>query len=131
MTIKAQAMLLVNLSDQQRLLHSILANDPTIISNSTDYPEGGNNQTVLITTIVTIPIILLAVIVIICCYCPDLTAWIDAYINTDNRAESDRIYGNTVLRQQMEEEEKKKEDPVERRARLIEYFEKNAVQMVR
>ena len=93
--------------------------------------ENDNFETspLLLAAVIT-PIFFTILTACVCCYSPRLASAIDNLVNANNREESDRVYANTIRRQQMEEEERNMEDPIERRARLIDYFEKKLLKLV-
>ena len=77
-----------------------------------------------------VPIVLILIMGCMCCFCPGAFATIDDYINSIG-SQSDRDYGDAIVRRQIERDEKNKEAPDERRARLEEHFMKYRVKMVR
>jgi len=87
-------------------------------------------QKEIIAIVLILPIIFILIIGFTCCFCPGFFSKIDDCVNNIG-SQSDRVYGDAVVRRQIEEEEKNKEDPDERRARLDKHFEKHRVKMVR
>ncbi len=77
-------------------------------------------------------ILLLFLVAAALCLCDRhyrLIKMLELYINSSTR-NSDEVYGDEVLRRQVEEEEKKKEDPEVRRKRLGDYFDQKGVSIV-
>ena len=100
--------------------------DPSADENSTSMLV----QKAIILFFTLVPIVLILIMGCMCCFCPGAFATIDDYINSIG-SQSDRDYGDAIVRRQIERDEKNKEDPDERRARLEEHFKKHRVKMVR
>lgn len=124
------------LNTPERILHKPLNNDIAGEAfNTTDLPfmesEQERDFPILIVVIMIVPVVIVIMWQIFrWCVPGDLSIAIDNFINSHHRTDSDRIYGDRIVRQQIEEEEKNKEDPEERRARLHEYFENKSLIMV-
>ena len=124
------------LNTPERILHKPLNNDIAGEAfNATDLPfmesEQERDFPILIIAIMIVPVVIVIMWQIFrWCVPGDLSIAIDNFINSHHRTDSDRIYGDRIVRQQIEEEEKNKEDPEERRARLHEYFENKSLMMV-
>ena len=64
----------------------------------------------------------------LCCFSKRFRDFLDNAVNIQTN--SDEVYGNAVVRRQIEEEERTKENPEERRERLINHFAFKKVTMV-
>lgn len=112
----------------------------TSISNVTDsgdmtyeyyFDENGAVDVVLDREITDIIIGVFTFIILmllgLCCFSKRFRDFLDNAVNIQTN--SDEVYGNAVVRRQIEEEERTKENPEERRERLINHFELKKVTM--